>query len=191
MNRLNPMVAEWSPSFLCKQEKYQSQESALDKAVVSVEAIEKNGKKMIQERQAKCKEDLVTQQHKSALALTLPKPEVPIFGGDPVEYSKFVKALYYLVQYTVGEVQELMRSCLAMNPEEGYSEDRKLLKQRCGQSYKIATTYVDKVTKGPAIKSEDSKGLQNFATLLTSCRNTLRSIGYSSKFENPDSRRTR
>ena len=54
-------------------------------------------------------------------------------------------------------------------------------------SYKIATAHVDKMTKGPAIKSEDRKGLQNFSTLLTSCRNTLKSIGYSSKIENPDS----
>ena len=38
-----------------------------------------------------------------------------------------------------GEVQELMRSCLAMDPEQGYPEARKLLKQRCGQSYKITT----------------------------------------------------
>ena len=37
--------------------------------------------------------------------------------------------------------------------------------------------------------SEDRKGLQNIATLLTSCRNTLKSIGYSSKIENPDSSR--
>ena len=76
-----------------------------------------------------------------------------------------------------------------MDPEEGYPEACKLLKQWYGQSYKIATAYVDRVTKGPAIKSEDRKGLQNFATLLTSCRNTLKSIGYSSKIENPDSLR--
>ena len=82
-----------------------------------------------------------------------------------------------------------MRSCLVMDPEEGYREARKLLKQRSGQSYKIATACVDKVTKGRAIKSEDRKGLQNFATLPTSCRNTLKSIGYSSKIENPESLR--
>ena len=46
------------------------------------------------------------------------------------------------------------------------------------------------MTKGPAIKTEDRKGLQNFATLLTSCRNTLKSIGYSSKIKNPDSLRS-
>ena len=51
----------------------------------------------------------------------------------------------------------MIRSCLAMDPEESYPEAPKLLKQRYGQSYKIATAYVDKVTKGPAIKSEDRK----------------------------------
>ena len=85
--------------------------------------------------------------------------------------------MYYLIQYTEGEIQELMHSCLAMDPEEGYPEARKLLKQRYRQSYKITTAYVDKVTKWPAIKSEDRKGLQTFATLLTSCRNTMKSIG--------------
>ena len=35
--------------------------------------------------------------------------------------------LYYLVQYTEGEVQELIGSCLAMDTEEGYPEAAKLL----------------------------------------------------------------
>ena len=102
-----------------------------------------------QERQAKCMEGLVTQQHQSALSLTLPKHEVPIFSGDPIQYCGFVKAfecliesktssnserLYYLVQYTRGEVQELMRSYLAMDPDEGYPEARKILKKRYGES---------------------------------------------------------
>ena len=87
----------------------------------------------IQEKQAKCREGLVNQQYKSALNLTMPKPEVPVFGGDSVEYSNFVKAFkcliesrtessssrfrYYFVQYTEGEVQELMCSCLPMDPQ--------------------------------------------------------------------------
>ena len=46
--------------------------------------------------------------------------------------------------------------------------------------------YVDKVTNGPAIKAEDAEALEGFATLLASCTNTLKAIGYSSKFESPD-----
>ena len=48
-----------------------------------------------------------------------------------------------------------MHNCLAMDQEEGCPEARKLLKQRYGQSYKITTAQVDKVTKGPAIKIEN------------------------------------
>jgi hypothetical protein len=79
----------------------------------------------------------------TAAAFFLPKPEVPVFKGDPLEYCNFVMAfknliedktsnasarLHYLVQYTCGDVQELMRSCLAMEPIEGYAEAKRLLK---------------------------------------------------------------
>ena len=52
---------------------------------------------------------------------------------------------------------------LAMDPDEGYSEARKILKKRYGESYRIATAYVDRVTKGPALKAKDSKGLQKLS----------------------------
>ena len=142
------------------------------------------------------------QQQQLTLALTLPQAEVPTFGGDPIEYCDFVRSfenlieakttssraiLYYLVQYTSGDVRELMRSCLSMSPDEGYLEARKLLKSRYGQAYKIATAYVDRLTKGPPIGAEDGAGLQRFSILLTSCKNTLKEIGYLNKIENPDS----
>ena len=73
-----------------------------------------------------------------------------------------------------------------MKPEEGYQEARSLLKKRYGQSYRIATAYVDKLTKGSPIKAEDSCTLRRFSILLTSCKNTLKEIGYLNKVENPD-----
>jgi hypothetical protein len=39
----------------------------------------------------------------------------------------------------------------------------------------------------PQIKSEDGKALQRFSVLLTSCKFTLKEIGYLSKLDNPDS----
>ena len=56
----------------------------------------------------------------------LPQPRVPTFDGDPVEYCTFIRAfeslieshkqssherLYYLEQYTAGDIKELIRSC--------------------------------------------------------------------------------
>ena len=135
---------------------------------------------------------------------TLPQPDLPIFDGDPTRYCDFIRAfqnlierktkspserLYYLVQYTSGQVNELMSSCLSMQDTLGYDEARKLLLERYGQPFKIATAFVDRLTNGSQIKAEDGPGLQRFSTLLTSCKNTLKGIGYLNKLENPDSMR--
>ena len=147
---------------------------------------------------------ITDQQQEAAASLSLPKVEMPIFTGEPLEYCNFICAfeslieaktnnarsrLHYLVQYTSGDVKELMSSCLSMEPNTGYEEARRLLKKRFGQNYHIATAYVDKITKGAPIKTEDSKALQRLSTLMTSCKNTLGSMGFLNKIENPDSLR--
>ena len=73
-----------------------------------------------------------------------------------------------------------------MKPDEGYTEARKLLKEKYGQDYRIATAYVNRVTEATPIKSEDGIALQTFSVLLISCRNTLKEIGYLNRIENPD-----
>ena len=147
-------------------------------------------------------QELLSQQHRLSLTLSLPSTEVQVFDGDPVNYCNFVRSfenlieakttdsnarLYYLVQYTRGDAQDLMKGCLSMKPDEGYVEARRLLKERYGQGYKIATALVDRVINGPPVKHEDSNALQKFSVLLTSCKNTLKEIGYLNKIENPDS----
>ena len=154
-----------------------------------------------QSQQNAVMQQLLQRQQGSTLALTLPQPEVPTFSRDPIEYWGFIRAfqnvieskttsdsarLYYLVQYTSGEVQELVSSCLSIKPREGYREARTLLKKRYGQSYRIATAYTNKLTKGPPIKAEDSSAPWGFSILLTGCKNTLKEIGYLNKVENPD-----
>ena len=147
-------------------------------------------------------QQLLGQHQHLSLMLTLPHNEVQTFDGDPVNYCNFIRSyenlieaktknsstrLYYLVQYTSGDVQEFMRSCLSMQPEEVYQEARRLFKARYGQNYKIATAYVSRVTNGPPIRHEDGQALQKFSVLLTSCKNTLKEIGCLNKVENPDS----
>ena len=135
-------------------------------------------------------------------SISLPDVDLPIFGGNPTEYCYFIQAfenlieaktsnerrkLFYLVQYTAEEVQELMRGCLTMDPEAGYMEARRLLKEKYGQNYRIATAYVNLGIESATIKSEDGTALQTFSVLLISCRNALNEIGYLNKIENPDS----
>ena len=145
------------------------------------------------------------QRQESTLALTLSQPNVPVFSGNPIEYWTFIRAfenlidrkttsesarLYYLVQYTSGDVQELVKSCLSIGDDSGYQRARKLLQKAYGSSYKIANAYVKKLTSGPAIKAEDGEGLRKLSIALTGCKNTLTEIGYLNKLENPDTLRT-
>ena len=154
-----------------------------------------------QDRQNSALQQLIQQQQGGVMALTLPQPSMQVFSGDPLNYCDFMRAfehlverktsspsarLYYLVQYTSGPIQELMRSCLSMREQEGYTEAKRLLKARYGRNYKIAAAHVKRLIDGPPIKSEDGTALQQFSIQLTSCVNTLKEIGYLGKLDNPD-----
>ncbi|XP_028404804.1 uncharacterized protein LOC114527371 [Dendronephthya gigantea] len=146
-------------------------------------------------------QQLLNQQHRLATSMALPNVQVPTFSGNPIEYCHFIRSfetlvedkmmdsgtrLRYLIQYTSGDVQELMRSCLTMKSEDGYRRARSLLKQRYGQNYRIATAYIDRIVNSPPIKDEDGTALHKFSILITSCKNTLEDIGYKHKLENSD-----
>ena len=76
-----------------------------------------------------------------------------------------------------------------MKNEEGYKEARRLLKERYGQNYRIATAHVQALTEGLPIKSEDGEALLRFSVQLTSCTNTLKEIGCLSKLDHPENLR--
>jgi len=91
----------------------------------------------VQHQQNSRMQELIQRQQESTLALTLPQSVVPTFSGNPINYCPSKRAfenlietktpslsprLYYLVQYTTGKVQELVKSCLTMRSEDGYSE---------------------------------------------------------------------
>ena len=131
----------------------------------------------------------------------LPQPRVPTFDGNPVEYRTFVRAfesliesrtsssterLYYLEQYTAGDVKELVRSCHHLAPDEGYAEARRLIEKKFGDDFRIASAYESKALNWPPVKSEDGSALSRFSVYLASCKNAMKGSQYSSKFDQPD-----
>ncbi|XP_074649052.1 uncharacterized protein LOC141904366 [Tubulanus polymorphus] len=148
-----------------------------------------------------CVEQVFSHQQQSNLELTLPKPEMPTFDGNPIDYYPFISAyenliasktqnastrLYMLQQYTKGEANEVVKAFLTNEPNVGLANALDALKRHYGQNYRIATAYIDKVTNGPPIRSEDGASLQKLSVILNSCANVLSQIGYVSKIENPD-----
>lgn len=133
---------------------------------------------------------------------SLPKPQITIFAGNPMEYQNFERAfeniietriandterLYYLEQYTAGEVKELVKSCQHMKPERGYREARRLLKKNYGNEYKISAAYMEKLARWPDLKSVATAALHKLSIFLLCCKNVMTTNAYLNKFESADS----
>ena len=134
----------------------------------------------------------------------LPKPDLSIFDGNPMEYWNLMRSfenvteqnamnesekLMYLLQYTTGDAKKTIDCCVAMNPSEGYMAARRLLKERFGHPYTIAAKFVSEITEGPQIKPSDRSGLLEFADKLKNCEHTLESMGYLDEINSADNLR--
>ena len=134
----------------------------------------------------------------------LPEKELALFEGDPLDYWNFIKSfetsivsnaasesekLMYLLQYTSGVAKDTIKCCLYKDPSLGYQAARKLLEERFGHPFRIASQYVTKLTEGPPLKPSDRTGLLAFADQLKDCENTLESIGYLDEINSADNLR--
>ena len=123
---------------------------------------------------------------------------MPVFDGNPMGYRTFISAfeslveagtfsctdrLYYLEQFTAGDVKELVRSCHHLPLDEGYYQARWLQKKKFGDEYRVASAYETKALDWPNIKPEDGAALNRFSIFLASCRNALASSRYISNFD--------
>ncbi|XP_068697101.1 uncharacterized protein [Montipora foliosa] len=134
----------------------------------------------------------------------LPKLQLQTFDGNPLEYWNFIKSfeasierdaasenekLMYVLQYTSGEANKAIKCCAVMHPSVGFQNAKKLLEERFGHPFTIASKYVTKLTEGLPLKAIDRAGLLAFADQLKNCEYTLRSIGYLKKNNSADNLR--
>ncbi|KAK0131195.1 hypothetical protein N1851_034100 [Merluccius polli] len=124
---------------------------------------------------------------------TLPKANIAVFDGNILEYQSFINLfdhiiesktdnnqdrLLFLIQYTKGHAQDLVKSCQHMDANRGYRKARELLEKHFGNEYKISRAYIEKALSWPMIKSEDSRTLQDFALFMRSCCNAMENLEY-------------
>lgn len=144
--------------------------------------------------------DLTEMLAKNQQLFRLPRRDVPVFQGDPLEYRSFLRAfihaidsradsdadkLYFLEQYTRGEPRDLVRSSQHMPEQRGYAKALNLLQDKYGNELKVATALIEKASKWPQIKAEDGKALSAFSVFLVSCRNAMEDIDYMEEMDNP------
>lgn len=140
--------------------------------------------------------DYLVKTHKASL---LPGVAIPTFEGDPLQYNCFIRAiehgienrtednsdrLHFLLQYTSGQPHELVKSCIHMNPAEGYAKAKQMLKDLFGDDYQIAEAYINKALEWQTLKPEDGAALQSFALFLTGCFNAMSDVSYLDDLDN-------
>ena len=184
-SRLNPHAKEFTHPVV-KQDRELSPTDSVDSDFAIVEdVLDKLGSTIRQE-------------------FALPKPDLSIFDGNPLEYWSFFRSfentvvrnamsesekLMYLLQYTTGDAKKTIECCVVMNTSKGYMAARKLLQERFGHPYTIASKFVGEITEGPQIKPSDRTGLLEFADRLKNCEHTLESMGYLDEINSADNLR--
>ena len=145
-------------------------------------------------------QNMISSQQQLATAVTLPQPEEPKFGGDPMKYKTFIMAfdvqiqsrvasnadrLYYLDQHLTSEPKDLIGGCLHIEPDEGYTEARKLLQKEYGDPYKVSNAFMQKLSSWPVIKYDDGPALKRFSFFLTKCNNSMKNIAHMTVLNHP------
>ena len=130
--------------------------------------------------------DTQAQQQTLVQAIQLPKTELMMYDGNPLEYTSFITSfensvhhqsvpdsakLDRLVQYTTGRAKKLLQCCLSKPPNEGYILARKLLKDRFGNPDHITQAWIERILNRPKVYG--SSQLVEFADDLRCAMETL------------------
>ena len=134
----------------------------------------------------------------SQMKTSLPQRAVPIFDGNPLEYASWLSAfnhgvesrcseaadkLFYLHQFTAGEVQKVVSSFMRKDPDVGYRQAKEYITSNYGNRHQIADAYMKRADNLPPIKSEDASALTSFSLFLTEYYNVMESLSYESELD--------
>ena len=132
---------------------------------------------------------------------SLPHAEPEIFSGeDPINYKSFKLSferaigtktqgyadLYcYLVKYTSGEAQNIVKSYNCGNVELAYKNAFKQLDQKYGNQYSVANHYLSKLEVWPIMKKDDSVALRELSNFLQQCQSMMSGMSSMNQLNGP------
>ncbi|XP_050417786.2 uncharacterized protein LOC126831152, partial [Patella vulgata] len=120
-----------------------------------------------------------------------PNTSIQPFDGNILEYQRFIRQfnsvivtncdtyderLNFLDQFTSGEANKIVRSYSYLRADKAYDCALSQLQSRYGNSELIANAFIEKALHWPVIKSDNPKGLDDFALFLTECLHAVKSI---------------
>ena len=123
----------------------------------------------------------------------MPKREHMFFDGDPLIYPSFIANFRtnvedveadpnirrnFLIQLCTGKAKDAISGTVMLAPEEGYKKAKSILHEMFGQTHVVAASHIDRVTKGCAIKENESETLLQLARDMENCAMNLNKLGY-------------
>lgn len=112
----------------------------------------------------------------------------PPFDGDPLYFASFksqfrfideskmsnAEKLNRLIESLAGRAADIVRPTVLMG-DAGYDQAWKMLHKRFGDSHIVTMAWLDKL-RGPQIKANDSRAIQNLSDDTRACFETLRAM---------------
>ena len=134
----------------------------------------------------------------------LPTPKQLEFDGNPKTFKAFLASfrtnieskltanddadaalkLTYLLQHCTGKAKDLIDDCVMLDPADGFDTAMDRLHESYGQPYVIARSYIESVTKGPAIKLNDVAALEQLKNDMVKCQSVLSRLEFTSNLDN-------
>ncbi|XP_074641192.1 uncharacterized protein LOC141898938 [Tubulanus polymorphus] len=133
-----------------------------------------------------------------------PFVEIKKFDGNPLEYRRFIRQfnsriaentdddderLNFLEQFTIGEANRIVTGLSYIGSTRGYQAVLTEFEERYGDSAIIANALLKKAINWPMIKSDNSKGLDEFSIFLLEVENAVKDIDALKLLEYPDNLR--
>ena len=117
-----------------------------------------------------------------------PMSAISQFDGYLLEYMVFIRQfqarvisnteenserLNFLLQYTTGEANKIVRSYSYLDSSIGYPSALRELEQRYGNPQVVCRAFITMALQWPSIKPNDSKGLDEYALFFLSVKTQL------------------
>ena len=114
-----------------------------------------------------------------------PDVDMECFDGNVLEYHYFMALfrevveskiedprgrLTRLIKYTVGDARDLIKHCIQLPSNEGFTQAKYLLEKMYGNPHRMLASYRKEVKDWPQIKFGDSRGFRKFHSFLLKCR---------------------
>ena len=115
-----------------------------------------------------------------------------MFSGELIEYPRWKKAfnaflkqrvnssasdkLYYLDQYTSGQVNEVIQSYLYLDTEKAFQDAMRDIDKLYGNSFLVAQAFKTKLSSWSRISNNDAMGIFKLTNFLKQCLTAMNDI---------------